>query len=233
MQKSHFLATTFLIPTLMFGMCTSEEKAEMKGNGYSVNQISDICSENTTSELDQDSQTIKKGAYTALRVGYKSTSGTYTVERPGYTTYQGEKAKESGLEISFAPGSNRGKGFDWRPVLTLQFTSGQLDDNVDTSTILFLGEFEFAYNFNQYFSAFVGFNGGIGSETFTISSINYDESVTTAQLGAFIGISGDFNDNIGYFLKISALTRNHAATSYDEYITQFLSDTTIGLSYKF
>ncbi len=231
MQKSHFLVITFLIPTLMFGMCTSEEKQEMKGNGYSVSQISDICSENTTSELNEDSYTIKKGAYTALRVGYKSTSGTYTVNNL-YSTFDGE-SKERGLEISFSSGSNRGKGFDWRPVLTLQLNKGQLNSIVDTSTILYLGEFEFAYNFNQYFSTFIGFNGGIGSETFTISSTSYEERTTTAQLGTFIGISGDFNDNIGYYLKISAMTRNHSATSYDEYIKQSLSDTTVGISYKY
>ena len=66
----------------MFGMCTTEEKQEMKGNGYTTSQISDIYSENNTGKEENSLSTAKK-SYISIEAAHVGESG------PGFYEYQG------------------------------------------------------------------------------------------------------------------------------------------------
>lgn len=220
----------YLIPTLSLATCTENEKSDMKSSGYSTSQISDICSEGAV-EVD-NSSTKKKGSYTTLRVGYKSANGTFKNEINS-DTIDGD-VEETGYELSFVVGTNRAKGFDFRPILTLQYSTGNLNNVTDSTALLFLGAFEFAYNINQFISPFIGFNGGIGNETFQNKQAGSKKySLFAVQVDPFVGVSGDFIEHFGYYVKYGALYRNHAQTDDGQFISLFMNDLTIGLSYKF
>lgn len=163
--------------------------------------------------------------YTFVRAGYKTASGDYTVEDGGYE-FNGDE-DEKGFEFAF--GVNSGDSSSgWRSILSLSSTSGKMDDVVDTSTVLLSGEFEFYADFHKHFQPFVGFHGGIGQTKLKLDSL-YNESLMTAQLGLSVGASGFLSDTIGYYVKVSRNYRNHEETSYGEFISHNITDTTFGL----
>jgi hypothetical protein len=168
--------------------------------------------------------------YTFVRAGYKTASGDYTVEDVMYDDFSGNE-DEKGIELAFGVNSGDSSG-GWRSILSLSSTSGEMSDVVDTSTVLFSGEFEFYLYAHKYFQPFIGFHGGIGRTKLKLNSY-YDESLSTAQLGVSTGFSGFFTDNIGYYVKVSRNFRNHEETSYGEYINHNFTDKTFGLFLAF
>jgi len=174
-----------------------------------------------------------------VRVGYiDATSGTYNVEDTnGYTTSDKDMTN-SGFEISVLSGVDKGPGFDFRSGLTFQYSTGTLDggywSDVDETNMYVLGEFEFAYNVNEYISPIVGFNGGLGGS-------KYDDGdyQLGAELGAFIGVNGDFYGKFGYYLKYGYSLRKVFDTNDGDSITDAdiltaeLTPLTFGVSYTF
>lgn len=182
-----------------------------------------------TDSYDNSGYDSVKKNYSFVRVGYKSGSGDLTVE-DSYSTVDFSE-KEKGFEIGFGT-NNTGKTFGWRPIFSLIYNTGEASGVVDSKTILIQGEFEFYAQVHKYFAPFVGFSGGIGKTSFE-NSYGYDESLTAAQLGASVGVSGQFNNSVGYYAKMTALYRNHPEDSYGNFLSHSLNETTAGLYFIF
>jgi len=176
-----------------------------------------------------------------LRVGMINSGGTYTIEdsdgdeSPEYNLYDG------GFEISLVSGIDKSPGFDFRSALTFQKLDGVLkmdyyggeEDIADTSTMLFSGEFEFAYVVNEYVTPFIGFSGGLGVTDVSADGEESEDNLLTSQLGAFVGVSGDFHENFGYYVKIGMAVRVFTLDDYDYLVKESLNPINIGLSYTF
>lgn len=168
-----------------------------------------------------------------FRLAKISLWGKYSLENiETSTTKSVDDIEQYGWEFSIVGGVERERGFDFRPMVTFQwFKITRSGDNM-ASNISLLGEFEFAYNFNKYFSPFIGFNAGVGITDF-------DDEVTDAgyggQFSILAGISGNIYENIGYYTKVS-LSKKTAYFTHENanhYMSSNLISAKYGLSYKF
>ena len=230
MKKNHFLAATFLIPTLMFGMCTSEEKQEMKGNGYTTSQISDICSENNTGKEENSLSTAKK-SYISIEAAHVGESG------PGFYQYQGsygdtitENQSVSGSGFSVGIGYT----FDRVGHIKLKYkklTSSWEDDYGNTIDDIDISETTLSWTASTNpsgdvhfgFGAFIGFGsadfGGIDSTSF----FTY---------GPEIGLIIDATDNLEVFTDLTWQQRSYSEVSGLTF-NNFPFGLNIGLRYNF
>lgn len=136
----------------------------------------------------------------------------------------------TGFEVSVVGGVDKNKGFDFRPVLTLQSNNIELNNAVDSSDIMLVGEFEFAYNINEYLSPFVGLYGGVGSTSIP----DADESgLLTYDLGFLVGVSGAIYKDFGYYAKYTAGMKGYNVENDTVGIRQSPSSIKIGVSYTF
>ena len=168
-----------------------------------------------------------------FRIAKISLWGKYSLENlETYITKSVDDIEQYGWEFSIVGGVSRDEGFDFRPMVTFQwFDITKSGDNM-ASNMSLLGEFEFAYNFNKYFSPFVGFNAGVGIT-------NFNDEVTDAgyggQFSILTGFSGLIYEHLGYYIKISA-TKKTSYFSHEEvnhYMSSDLLSLKYGLSYKF
>ena len=165
-----------------------------------------------------------------VRVGVTSISGTMNLEDEYGNTTPDFDMSGSGFEVSFVGGVDKAEGFDFRPVLTLQSNKTTYDSTVDASDIMLLGEFEFAYNINEYASPFIGFYGGIGSTSIP----DFDESRhTTADLGLLVGISGAIYEDFGYYGKYRIGSKIYNVADDTVGVRTTPSTITVGVSYTF
>jgi hypothetical protein len=168
-----------------------------------------------------------------FRIGKINLTGKYSLENLETSeTKSIDDIEQEGWEFSIVGGVDTRKGFDFKPVVTLQwFKIIKSGDNM-ASNMSLLGEFEFAYNFNKYFSPFIGFNAGVGITDF-------NDDVTDAGYGAqfsvFSGINGYFYNNYGYYIKLSAAKKTSYFTYQDinHYMSSNLLAIKYGLSYRF
>jgi len=167
---------------------------------------------------------------TQVIVGMTSISGTMNLEdASGYTTPDYDMSG-SGFEVSIVGGVDKNEGFDFRPVLTLQSNKTTYNSTVDASDIMLLGEFEFAYNINEYISPFVGFYGGVGSTNIP----DWDESgCVTADLGLLVGISGAISEDFGYYGKYTVGSKIYNIADDTIGVRTNPSTIKVGISYTF
>lgn len=176
-----------------------------------------------------------------VRLGMSNTSGTYALEDADGVIRSALDLKDgSGFEASLVAGVDRNDGFDFRIGLTLQsnnitvglpqyYYTGYLKAS-ETSDIMFLGEYEFAYNINKYISPFIGIYGGIGLTK--IPEIN-ESNLLTYDLGALIGISGEIYQNLGYYAKYTTGMKGYNIGENTVGIRQRPTSVKVGLSYTF
>jgi|GEM_PF-4445626 len=165
-----------------------------------------------------------------VRLGMSSTSGTFHIEDSYDNQSPDYDISGTGFEVSIVAGTTKKPGFNLRPVLTLQSNSIKLDDAIDTSDIMFLGEFELAYNINEYVNPFVGFYGGIGSTSIS----DLDESgLLTYDLGFLAGVSGAIYEDFGYYAKYTYGMKGYNIADDTLGIRQNPSTIKLGVSYAF
>lgn len=166
-----------------------------------------------------------------VRLGMSTTSGTYTVEdAAGNTSQDIDLNNGSGFEVSLVSGVDKSEGFDFRSALTLQSNDIQLGTGANTSDIMLLGEFEFAYNINEYISPFIGFYGGIGLTDIP----DTDESgLLTYDLGFLVGVSGAIYEDFGYYAKYTVGTKGYNVANDTLGVRQNPSSMKLGVSYTF
>ena len=166
-----------------------------------------------------------------VRLGMSTTSGTYTVEDAvGNTSQDIDLKNGSGFEVSLISGVDKREGFNLRSALTLQSNDIQLGTGYNTSDIMLLGEFEFAYNINEYINPFIGFYGGIGLTDVP----DADESgLLTYDLGLLIGISGAIYEAFGYYAKYTIGIKGYNVADDTIGIRQNPSSMKLGVSYTF
>ena len=165
-----------------------------------------------------------------VRVGMTSISGTMNLEDASGSTTPDYDMSGSGFEVSIVGGVDKNEGFDFRPVFTFQSNKTTYNSNIDSSDIMFLGEFEFAYNINEYASPFVGFYGGVGSTDIP----DWDESgCLTADLGLLVGISGAIHEDFGYYGKYTVGSKIYNIVDDTLGVRTTPSTIKIGVSYTF
>jgi len=229
MKKSHFLVATFLIPTLMFGMCTSEEKQEMKRNGYSVSQISDICSENSANEEENSLSTANK-SYVSIEAAYVGEGG------PGFYEYQGRYDTVTESQSVSGSGFSVGVGYTFNRVghIKLKYKKitstwendyGQtIDDiNISETTLSWTASTNPSGSVHFGFGAFIG----LGSADFG------SESVSFFTYGPEIGLIVDATDNLEFFTDLTWQERLYNKTDNGLTFTNFPYGLNIGLRYNF
>jgi len=225
MKKNHFLIAISLIPTLMFGMCTTKEKQDMRGNGYSSSQISDICSE-TDAKEKKSSLSMAKKSYFSVEAAYVGQSGPGFYEYDGYT--EGQSVSGSGLSIGLGYTFDRvghiklkhkkltssWEGDDGYTIEDIDITETILSWTASTNPS---GDFHFGYG------AFIGLGSAEFSSTTKANFFTY---------GPEIGIILDITDNFEFFTDFIWQQR-----SYEEVngltFTNFPFGLDIGLRYNF
>ncbi len=166
-----------------------------------------------------------------VRLGVSASTGTATIENTSNNTTATFDLKDgSGFEVSLVTGVDKEDGFDFRPALTLQSNDVTIGAGLDTSDIMLLGEFEFAYNINEYISPFIGFYGGIGATD--LPAIN-ESGLLTYDLGLLIGISGEVYKDLGYYAKYSIGTKGYNFSDSSGGIRENLNSMKVGVSYTF
>ena len=110
--------------------------------------------------------------------------------------------------------------------------NGEFDDyDVQYSNITLMGEFEGYLNLSQYFKPFIGVGAGFGSGSQKFSTEK--ESVGTIDFRLSLGATGDFNENIGYYIKLNSNGRVFKENSYGEILSIGTAQTVVGISIKF
>lgn len=182
-----------------------------------------------------DSQSYQRSPYSRMmfRVGKIDLTGRYSVENlESLITTTVSDIEQKGWELSIVGGVDTRTGFDFRPMITFQWFDITKSGNNMASNMMLLGEFEFAYNLNQYFSSFIGFNAGVGITDFKDQETDAGYG---AQFSFFIGLSGEVYKQLGYYTKLSATKKTSYFTYKDvnKYMSSNLVSIKYGLSYKF
>ena len=227
MKKIYLISTIFLIPTLMFGMCTTKEKQEMKGSGYSSGQILDICSEENSPEEESSSS---KSSYISLEAAYVGEGG------PGFYKYQGyygDTITES--QSVSGSGFSVGIGYTFSKVAHIKLkykklTSSWEDDYGNTLDNLELSETTLSYtattnpsgDIHFGYGAFIGFG----------STQSTSDSVSFFTYGPEIGLIIDATDNIEFFTDLTWQERKYKEINLVTY-DNFPFSLDIGLRYNF
>lgn len=228
MKKNHFLATTILIPTLIFGMCTTEEKQDMKNNGYTSSQVNEICSEKSINK-EENSLSRSKSSYISIEAAYVGQSGPGFYEYEGYydTITEGQSVSGSGFSIGI------GYTFDRVGHIKLKhkkLTSSWEDDYGYTIDDIDITETTFSWtattNPSGDFHIGYGVLIGLGSADFGFDSASF------FTYGPEIGMIIDVTDNFEVFTDLTWQQRSYEEISGLTF-TNFPLGLDIGLRYNF
>jgi len=190
-----------------------------------VNDYFTLDSENT--------QQVATPSRMMLRIAKINITGRYSLENlETYVTETVDDIEVDGISLSLVGGVSSNIGFDFRPLVTLQLLHIIESGDDLASNMTLLGEFEFAYNINNYFSPFIGFNAGVGITDF--DNKNTDAGYG-AQFSLLLGLNGQLYEDIGYFTKLSATIKTSYFTHEDTnfYMSSKRLAIEYGLSYKF
>ncbi|MEA1983392.1 MAG: hypothetical protein U9N39_07600 [Campylobacterota bacterium] len=202
----------------------------------------DLSSQNINPDREEYSYESKKevqsdvgsGEHSELRFGLISSSGTFNFEHTVYGESPEYDLEGSGFEVSLVGGVERSTGFDYRSALTFQMNDidlkkyGSTQD--ETSDMMLLGEYEFAYNINQYLSPFIGFYGGIG---LTDMPSRDESSCFTYDIGWQVGLSGALYGGFGYYVKHTSGYRGYNIADGDMFVAQDVTTMKYGISFAF
>jgi len=228
MKKSYLFTALVFIPSLVFGVCTTEEKNDMKRNGYSVGQISDICSETGIKKEEQALSTANK-SYVSIEAAYVGESGPGFYEYEDYYGDTTENLSVSGSGISIGLGYT----FDRVGHIKLKYkklTSSWEDDygytidgiDITETTLSWTASTNPSGDVHFEYGAFIGF-GSAEKDSDPINFFTY---------GPEIGLIIDATDNFEIFTDLTWQQR-----SYDETngvtITNFPFGLNVGLRYNF
>ncbi len=235
MKKFGYVLSTLALVSFTSLVQADEIETNVSGNKQEQNVNVTV----VNNEVPVSKALVSDPSRWALRVGMIKSGGTYIFEDDDGHESPEFNLDDDGFEISLVSGIDKSPGFDFRSALTFQKLDGVLKvenngheyDAIDTSTMLLLGDFEFAFNVNKFLTPFVGFSGGIGLTDFSSDYSEEEESYLTSQLGAFVGVSGDIFEDFGYYAKFGMAIRYIMAD--DGTIKESLNPMQIGVSYTF
>lgn len=230
MKYTQLLAPLLLVPTLSFAICTNQEKSDMKTNGYTTTQISDICSETTGTTENTPLSTAKK-SYISIEAAYVGESGPGFYEYQDYygdTVTENQSVSGSGFSVGI------GYTFDRIGHLKLKYKKitssfeddyGYTLDNIDISETTLdwtastnpSGDVHFAYG------AFIGFGSGDFGAAGSTSFFTY---------GPEIGLIVDATDNFEFFTDLTWQQRSYSELKGITF-NNFPFGLNVGLRYNF